>query len=65
MGLFKSLKKLFSKKNKKGEKVDVEVKPEVVITNLGVGSDDSVQTTFNTDGIDVLVEEGEVENVSD
>lgn len=65
MGLFKSLKNLFSKKNKKGEKVDVEVKPEVVITNLGVGSDDSVQTTFNTDGINVLVEEGEVENVSD
>lgn len=65
MGIFKSLKNLFSKKNKEGKKVDVNVKPEVVVTNLGVGADDSVQTSFNNDGIDVLVEEGEVENVSD
>jgi hypothetical protein len=67
MGIFKSLKKLFSKKSKKvGEKVDAKIKPEVVITNRGIGSDASApQTTFNTDGIDILVEEGMVENVSD
>jgi hypothetical protein len=66
MGIFKSIKKLFSRKNKNvGEKVDAKIKPEVVITNRGIGSDDAPQTTFNTDGIDILVEEGMVENVSD
>lgn len=30
-----------------------------------VTEDEEVQTTFNTDGIDELVEDGEVENVQD
>ena len=66
MGLFSSIKKLFSKRSK------VEVKPITIITNRGIGDekdttisvDTGIQTTFNSDGIDILVEEGEVENVS-
>ncbi len=76
MGIFKSIKNLFSKKSKtSGKKVEVETKPEVIITNLGKGGKDKettrsiddlgIQTTFNTDSIDELVEDGEVENVSD
>jgi hypothetical protein len=76
MGIINFIKNLFSKKTTNSvEKVNVETKPEVVITNLGVGSDDKptdisideigIQTTFNTSTIDILVEEGEIENVSD
>lgn len=76
MGIINFIKNLFSKKNTYSvEKVNIESKPEVVVTNLGVGSDDKptdisidevgIQTTFNTSTIDILVEEGEIENVSD
>jgi len=76
MGIINFIKNLFSRKNTYSvEKVNVETKPEVVVTNLGVGSDDKptdisideigIQTTFNTSTIDILVEEGEIENVSD
>ena len=76
MGIINFIKNLFSKKNTYSvEKVNIETKPEVVVTNLGVGSDDKptdisideigIQTTFNTSTIDILVEEGEIENVSD
>ena len=72
MGLFSSLKKLFTGK-RNGKKVDVVIQPEPIITNTGVGYDDKdtsilvdtgIQTTFNTDSIEELVEGGEVENVS-
>lgn len=43
---------LFSKKEEVTEQVTENVEIE------------EVQTTFNEDGIDILVEEGEVENVS-
>ena len=76
MGIINFIKNLFSRKNTYSvEKVNIETKPEVVVTNLGVGSDDKptdisideigIQTTFNTSTIDILVEEGEIENVSD
>lgn len=73
MGLFSSLKKLFTRKEVKGKKVETIIQPKPVITNLGVGYDDKdtsilvdtgIQTTFNTDSIEELVEGGEVENVS-
>lgn len=53
------------KKNTKTEEPKVEKTEEVLVE--GIGSDEEVeegiQTTFNTDGLDILVAEGEVENV--
>lgn len=75
MGLLNSLKNLFKRNKTNGKKVEVTTVPEVVISNTGKGGDDKattlsvddldIQTTFNTDGIDILCEEGEIENVSD
>lgn len=61
MGLFKSIKNLFTKKDKSKKKDKKEVKP---IEGIGA-VEEEVQTTFNTDPINVLVEDGVVENVSD
>ena len=73
MSIINLFKKLFKKNKGENEKVDVRVIPPVVITNQGIGSDDEptsidnlgIQTTFNEDPIEELVEEGLVENVSD
>lgn len=61
MGLFKSIKNLFSKKNKEDKTKKKETKP---IEGIGA-MEEEVQTTVNTDPINVLVEDGVVENVSD
>lgn len=54
------------KKTKPVERPE-EVKETEEVLVEGIGSDEEVeegiQTTFNTDGLDVLVAEGEVENV--
>lgn len=54
------------KKTKPVEKPE-EVKETEEVLVEGIGSDEEVeegiQTTFNTDGLDVLVAGGEVENV--
>lgn len=73
MSIINLFKKLFKKNRGENEKVAVKVVPPVVVTNQGIGSDDEpttiddlgIQTTFNEDPIEELVEEGLVENVSD
>lgn len=47
----------------KEKKTKVEKVEETETTETEVVEDMEVQTTFNEDGIDVLVEEGSVENV--
>ena len=62
MGLFKSIKNLFSRKNKSEDtKKKKETEP---IEGIGA-MEEEIQTTVNTDPINVLVENGVVENVSD
>jgi len=50
------------KKNTKAEEPKVEKTEEVLVEGIGSAEED-VQSTFNTDGLDILVAEGEVENV--
>lgn len=49
---------LFKKKEKE---VKTEVKEDIEVVE---SEELEVQTTFNTDGLDILNEDGEVENVS-
>lgn len=74
MSIVNFFKKLFKKEKGESEnKVDVKVVPPVVVTNRGIGSDEEpttidnlgIQTTFNEDPLEELVEEGLIENVSD
>ena len=65
MAFGRGKKKAKAVEETKVEETKVETTEEELVEGIGSAEEiaEGIQTTFNTDGLDILVAEGEVENV--